>query len=76
MTVGRATKYLPDERVMHYLDAERELVKDYALVWNLVTGPHGTFTFFTTKTTSGKKQPEAGLFAGTTWNIGCNGVGR
>lgn len=30
--VGRATKYLPDDRVTHYWDGEGELVKGYAPV--------------------------------------------
>lgn len=30
MTVGRATKYLPDERVSHFWDRDEELAKAYS----------------------------------------------
>ena len=35
VTVGRATKYLPDTRVTHYWDADGELVKGFAPVLGL-----------------------------------------
>jgi hypothetical protein len=35
LTVGRATKSLPDPRVTHYWDGEGELVKSYAPVLGL-----------------------------------------
>ena len=38
LTVGRATKYIPDERAAHFWDAEGELVKSFAPVLSLENG--------------------------------------
>ena len=37
--VGRATKFLPDDRVIHYWDGEGELVKGFAPVLGLGDNP-------------------------------------
>lgn len=39
LTVGRATKFLPDSRVMHYWDGNGELVKGFAPVLGLGERP-------------------------------------
>lgn len=37
--VGRATKYLPDDRVTHYWDGDGELVRSFATVLGLGDAP-------------------------------------
>lgn len=39
LTVGRATKFLPDSRVTHYWDGESELVRGFAPVLGLGDRP-------------------------------------